>query len=218
MLHVGFAREGEQLATAHAEVRSCTTNVAAEQATMVVRLRLHGLLPKAAAALAYELDEVLSVSMDARQLQLFDGSPPEPEPEPDGPVDTGLRGRLVVLESGDDRVAGIVTDEAKEAITIDTLEGGAREVGRPSSGIMDTVLDVVAPEGADLEGLLATYCTQAMEAQMVPSWHDIVTAIGELYSEGSLKARSDFVWELEPQVLTRALEVAKESAPSESAP
>ena len=91
---------------------------------------------------------------------------------------------------------------------MDTLEAG--EVVIPRSARTDdaTVLDVVAPEGLELSELLSSYCDATSELGQIPSWHYIVAAIGELYSEGELQARQDFAWELSPPVLGRALELA----------
>ena len=207
LCHVAFAREREQLATGHAEIRSCSVNVAAEQSTLVVRLRVHGLLPKAAAALVYQLDEVLQVSMDSRQFDLFQPpkkeateSPPEASPEWDGWV-----GRVIVVSDGADKLAGICSVASHEEIIIETLEAGPVVMPRPEG--LDTVLEVVTPDGVDMGDLLEAYQTATLKASVVPSWHYIVTAIGELYAEGSLSARDDFAWELSPGVFTRAIEI-----------
>ena len=69
-----------------------------------------------------------------------------------------------------------------------------------------TVLDVVTPEGIELPELLESYQDATAKLKEIPSWHHIVAAIGELYSEGSLAARPDFAWELSPAVRARALE------------
>lgn len=209
LCHVAFAREREQLATGHAEIRSCSVNVAAEQSTLVVRLRVHGLLPKAAAALVYQLDEVLLVSMNAQKFDLYQPSEAateiRPEVVPVVPEWDSWVGRLIVVADGDDKIAGICSVASHEEIIIKTLEAGPIVLPTPEG--LDTVLEVVTPDGVDLDELLEAYQTATRKALGVPSWHYIVTAIGELYAEGSLSARDDFAWELSAGVITRAVEL-----------
>ena len=208
LCHVAFSRDMNQLATGHAEIRSCSVNVAAEQSTLVVRLRVHGLLPKSAAELVYQLDEVLLISMDTRQLDLFnpkDDAPKETEEAFQSPEWEGWVGRLVVVPDGNDKLAGICTIAGSDEITINTIEEGPVSVQTPKN--LDTVLDVVTPDGVDLEDLIEAYKDATKKTDTVPSWHYIVTAIGELYAEGSLSARPDFAWELSPVVIKRAIEV-----------
>jgi len=220
LLHVAFNRDRELLATGHAEVRNCTTTVAAEQAVMVIRLRVHGLLPKAAAALAYELDEVLLVSMDSRELGL--GQFPEHkegQPQGDGlagivgdPDDTPekaphpLIGCLVVVPDGEDRLAGIVLDADHDGITVDTLEGGPLLVSVALDAV-DNVLDVRPPAGVSMVMVVKDYHERSGAVCLLPSWHHVVEAIGELYSEGLLAATGG-QWELSPSVIERAIAIA----------
>ena len=77
----------------------------------------------------------------------------------------------------------------------------------PKSADVVESLDVVGPQGADFVELLDTFRDAVAQIRGVPSWHSIVTAIGELYAEGKITARDDFAWEISPPVVARAVEV-----------
>ena len=207
--------DGTHLARGHAEVRTATVSVTAQQAMLVVRLRLHGLLERAATDVVYKLDDVVQVRLAAQgapRLSVADavGVPPATR--------SGLVGRLVVAQVDDETtVAGIVVTQAAESLEVRELGGGAPVwVWLPASGRPDTVLDVVAPANEpDLQALEQDYREQCSEAGVAASWHDVITAIGVLYARQVVQARPDFAWELVPEVWAEALETATLNASGE---
>ena len=212
MLRVDMLKpDGESLATCHAEVRKCSIKVTASQGVLTVSLRLHGLVQEAAMQVVYQLDEQVQVQLrpHATQLSLPMGVEPD---KPSAPAldftKDDVRGKLVVCEVGDDVVAGIVHDVVdKTTLEISTLNEEDPVVisvpDKPSS-----VLAVSAPKGEYMHSMLREYVERCDAAKATPCWTDIISAIGEMYAEGSASEPKDGSWEVNRIVLDRAYQAA----------
>lgn len=198
------AEDGRHLARGHAEVRQATVSVTAAQAVLVVRVRVHGLLERAATDVVYQLDEVLQVRLSTQHAARL--SVAEAVGAGARPATGGLVGRLVVVQQGADVVAGIVVAQSGTVLQVECLDSVVEldmGAGRPA-----TVLDVTAPPGDSLGGLVQEYVERCDEAGVRASWHDVITAIGALYAQQQLQALPDYSWELVPAVWDTALEHA----------
>jgi hypothetical protein len=209
------AEDGRHLARGHAEVRQATVSVTAAQAVLVVRLRVHGLLERAATDVVYQLDEVLQVRLTTQQagrISVADAvgagsSRTQRGSQPGG----ALTGRLVVVQQGDELVAGVVTSQHGDTLQLEAL-GDHPVVVELGSTRPATVLDVVPPAGEALGDLVLDYTERCDDAGVRASWHDVITAIGVLYAQQRLQALPDYSWELVPEVWDTALEHATRRA------
>jgi len=184
--------------------------VTAAQAVLVVKIRVHGLLERAATDVVYQLDEVLQVRLTTQQaarLSVADAVGASTKSQRQAQSGGGLTGRLVVVQQDDEVVAGIVTSHNGSTLEIESLDEHPVVVdlgdSRPA-----TVLDVVAPAGENISDLVFDYTEQCADAGVRASWHDIITAIGSLYAQQKLQAMPDYSWELVPEVWETALEHA----------
>lgn len=208
------AEDGTHLARGHAEVRQATVSVTAAQAVLVVRVRVHGLLERAATDVVYQLDEVLQVRLTTQQsarMSVADavgvGGGRNRGSQPGG----SLVGRLVVIDQYGELVSGIVTSQQGGTLEIESL-GENIEVVELGDNRPSTVLDVCAPEGESLSELVSVYTERCEEAGVLPSWQDVITAIGTLYAQQKLQALPDYSWELVPDVWDTALDHAIHNA------
>lgn len=204
------AEDGTHLARGHAEVRQATVSVTAAQAVLVVRVRVHGLLERAATDVVYQLDEVLQVRLTAQhaaRISVADavgaGSTRTRGSQPGG----SLTGRLVVVQQGDELVSGVVTSQQGGTLEVEAL-GEHPVVVELGDSRPATVLDVVPPAGEALGDLVLDYTERCTAMGVRASWHDIIVAIGALYAEQRLQALPDYSWELVPEVWDAALEHA----------
>ena len=82
IVRVTFELDGSRLATGHAEIRSCAVTVNQSCSVLLVKMRLHGMMPTAAVSLVYAMDELVTVKAESRQMKLFDaGDPDESTPK-----------------------------------------------------------------------------------------------------------------------------------------
>jgi len=198
------AEDGRHLARGHAEVRQATVSVTAAQAVLVVRVRVHGLLERAATDVVYQLDEVLQVRLRTQHAARL--SVAQAVGAGAHPAAGGLVGRLVVVQQGAEVVAGVVVAQDGTALRVECLDTVVEldlGAGRPA-----TVLDVTAPPGDSLGALVQEYVERCEDAGVRASWHDVITAIGTLYAQQQLQALPDYSWELVPAVWDTALEHA----------
>jgi len=191
--------EGERLARGHCEVRSVACKAHAQQAVLVLRLRVHGLLLEAAMRVVSMLDELVQLRLEdhSQQLSLL--------PKPGPPA---LEGRLVVHATGDRVVAGIVAAQDGRTLQLATMEAEALVELTLQGAHPDTALHVVAPDGSSMRDDLVAYVTRCDEARVPASWNDVVTALGQLHAEHAAAARPDFSWELTPAVWDAAFALA----------
>lgn len=191
--------EGERLARGHCEVRSVGCKAHAQQAVLVLRLRVHGLLLEAAMRVVAMLDEQVQVRLEeqGQQLSLLPVADP-----PD------LEGMLVVHAIGDRVVAGIVASQDGRALQVATMEDAALVPLTLKGAHPDTALQVVPPDDGDLRADLLDYVARCDAARVPASWNDVVTALGQLHAEHAAAARADFAWELTPAVWDAAFALA----------
>jgi hypothetical protein len=209
------AEDGTHLARGHAEVKQATVSCTAAQAVLVVRLRVHGLLERAATDVVYRLDEVVQVRLDtqgAPRLSVADavGVRASGLRGPGGPA--SLVGRLVVVQQGDEAVAGLVTEHSGSMVHVQEMGADFVTACELGEGRPATVLDVVAPQHCELDAMLEDYVERCADSGLVPSWHDVITAIGHLYAQQLIQARPDFAWELVPRVWDAALDNAAQAS------
>lgn len=201
------AEDGRHLARGHAEVRQATVSVTASQAVLVVRVRVHGLLERAATDVVYQLDEVLQVSLTTQHAARLTVAEAVGAGQRPAQSVGGLIGRLVVVQHGTELMAGIVVHQDGTSLHLESLDEGVSLVdlgtGKPA-----TVLDVVPPPGEAMSELVSFYSASCAHAGVRASWHDVITAIGLLYAEQKLQALPDYSWQLDPEVWEAALEHA----------
>lgn len=192
--------EGERLARGHAEVRSVVCKATAQQAVLVLRVRVHGLLTDAAMQVVTMLDEQVQVLLEdhGQQLSLL----------PTSQVQVQLEGKLVVHSSGDRVVAGLVASQDGRTLQVATMEDEKLVQVVLTNSHPDTALEVVPPDDGNLRDDLVAYVERCDEARVPASWNDVITALGEMHAEHAANARPDFAWELTPEVWDRAYDHA----------
>lgn len=204
MLRCSFvSANGERLARGHCEVKAVLCKAHAQQAVLVVRLRLFGLLLEAAMQVVEQLDEQV-------QLQLEDGSG-QLSLLPQAQALPSLEGQLVVHTAGDTVLAGIVHSQQGSLLQLATMEHADFQRLDLGGKRPDSCLQVVPPDGHSLRDLMVGYVERCDAARVPASWLDVVSALGQLHAEGSVAARPDFAWELAPAVWDAAFIIA--SAP-----
>ena len=104
-------------------------------------------------------------------------------------------------------VSGIVVGESDSHLEIDTLQEVAT-VERPAH--VDSLLDVVGPNGGPLESALDLYKDSADSLGIPMLWEDIIEAIGRMYAEGDLTSGPGLAWEVTEDVVKRALLIGKD--------
>lgn len=194
--------QGDRLARSTCEVRNAEVKTTAAQAVLALRLRLHGLMRDAAMELVYSLDEQVQVQLspNVQQLSLFG---------PSGPPPADIVGRVVVHKVDDDRlVAGTVSYQDGRTLEIATMEDEELVKITLQGQHPDSVLQVRAPEGQDLQEMVRAYIERCDKAHIKASWNDVVTALGQLYADGELTAEADFAWVLKPMVWDAAFQLA----------
>ena len=196
VVRVSFDKlSGDSLASGHADVRQCSANVKGDSAVLVVKLRVHGLLPHAAASLAYALDECVDVRLDTQRAAKRSTKQQRVE----SINDDELLGRVVVVGEH----AGVVTKADGGELTIDTIADWV-EVSRPKR--VDSLLDVRC--GSWLE----VFERRCVESNFVPSWHPLIEAIGRLYARSEIEPTGDCAWVLDERVVDEALAVLASSS------
>jgi hypothetical protein len=189
--------DGETLANGHADVRAAAVNVKGESAVLVVKVRIHGLLPHAAAALAYSLDECVDVSIQSQQHS--SSRAPAQVPRDD------LTGCIVVV----DGIAGMVVESDADGVTLDTLN---ESLHVETSAVLSTTLDVSPPDGWTHETIITKYRERAIESGREPTWEAMIEAIGNLYASGEVEASADCSWPITDAVLDRAISLCESIA------
>jgi hypothetical protein len=211
-----FELDGNQLAEAHSEIRQCVVSVNGENAVLLVKMRVHGLLPEPASRLAYALDEVLTVKLESRNVQLFTPAfeekaeptdqEPAPKEEPSVQAEAADLSGCVVDIGG---YVGLVVKEEDGRIELDVLDDKYIEVSRPD--VVETRISVLAPDGEDLSDVLQSYIDAADKQEIKANWADIIEAIGVLYAEGGIQAiprGKEFAWTISETVTSRAISIA----------
>lgn len=198
--------EGGQIATGHAEVRGAGIAVTQAQAVLTIKLRVHGLLDRAATAVAYQLDEVLRVSLSkqsASRLTVAGAVGLQPPKTDSGVV------RLAVVNASGISIAGVVVDEGADWVSLRMIGEAApmRVTGKPTSRV-----EVAAPSGRTIDSVVEEYRSGCDAIGVVASWEDIIVAIGRMYAGGLIAPQPDFAWQLTQDVIEVATEVASARA------
>lgn len=200
--------EGGQIATGHAEVRGAGIAVTQAQAVLTIKLRVHGLLDRAATAIAYQLDEVLRVSLSKQAASRLTvaGAVGLPQQQPKS---SGGAVRLAVVNAAGISIAGVVVDEGSDWVSVQMIGESTpmRVAGKPTSQ-----LEVAAPTGQTIDGIVEDYRNRCEENDAMASWDDIIVAIGRMYAGGLIAPRPDFAWSLTQDVIEVATEVASTRA------
>lgn len=191
--------EDEVLAEGHCEVRGAQVVASASQAMLSLKLRIHGLTPEAAMAVVYKLDEQVAIRLlHYQQLSLLPTSDT-----------TDYVGKLIVHRHRGDVVAGIVASQDGKKVEVATMES-AELVPLELRGRPDTVLEVRADGDALLTDEIDAYVARCKEAEgeVVASWHDVVTALGNRYAADQAQATDDSAWVLTAEVWADAFALA----------
>lgn len=195
VVRVSFDKlSGDSLAAGHADVRQCAANVKGDSAVLVVKLRVHGLLPHAAASLAYALDECVDVRLDSQRAARSTTQQKRVETS-----DDELLGRVVVVGEH----AGVVVECSVDALVLDTIVERV-ELARPKR--VDTLLDVQFD--ADTIGAFERAC---VGSGLIPSWHALIESIGRLYARGEIEPTGDCAWVLDEHVVDEAVDALEAS-------
>lgn len=204
LLRVTFENlDGVQLATGHGEIRGATCKVSASQAVLIVKIRVHGLLQKAAIEVVYSLDDHLQVALrpNTTQLNLL------PKVE-----SVSLEGQLIVHRTPNGVVAGVVTSHKETVLGVATLEEPEIvRVDLPVDGVPDTCVEICVEDGVSLRDLLITYIERCDRSSVRSSWQDVVTAMGRLFASSELEPAADNSWVITQKVMDAAFEVASKA-------
>ena len=215
LLHVALTDESlrangetQKLASGHADIRHCVVNVNGSEAAMVIRLRIHGLLPHAAAGVVYKLDEVVTLQLDTHQLHLFDAGTEQPVSQAPTVNPTTLIGRIALVEKGGVSHCGVVLMEEGGTICLQTIENGNVSIDAPYK--VASSVCVLPQEGFDLPQLIDSYAQAMDKVGGAASWHDLIEAIGLLYAANQIETlinpgHDDFAFELSGEVIKKAI-------------
>ena len=208
---ISFKAEQGRPIHGHCEVKSASLKTSASQAMLILRARVHGLIPSSAMEVAYCLDE--QVLIEINETGVYEATEITMPTKWDN-----LVGALVVHVDpiGGQVIAGIVQmaeldeDKASPTVYIKSMESEEIHIIDSASDI-DTVLRVSTPEdGPELHVLISKYEEACRSCGLEPSWHDIIAAIGTLYGKNTISAQPDFSWELGAEVWTEALQIASD--------
>ncbi|MBT61226.1 MAG: hypothetical protein CMA63_06735 [Euryarchaeota archaeon] len=190
----------EQIASGHADVRQCVANVKGDSSVLVVKFRVHGLLPHAAADLAYSLDDCVDVRVESHRAVSSSSS------ESRNQDLSNLVGSLIAIED----TAGIVIKVDEESILLSSLVGSRFRVKHSGKAYRSLQVKFVDSKIQDFAGV----CLE--ETGHVLLWNDVIEAIGLLYARNELLPAADFSWVIEDQVLEQALDVLQRRVKPES--
>ena len=166
--------DGEHIASAHAEVRQAKLNVKKESGTLVISVRVYGLVQESAMNLAYNLDTHINIKFN-------DQSRAKPDFESSSVED--CVGKLVTTSINGDVVAGIVAEQFGDVVRVATLESDDFVSVDLSSASNTSIIPVEVKSGSDLHAMLRKYVVRCDEANVPSSWTHIVQAVGELFVE-----------------------------------
>ena len=198
---ISFA--GDQLAAGHSEIKQCITSVKGETAVVTLKLRMHDLIPRAAAALAYALDEIVDVKIESRQGVMYGSQEKEKQIDHDNLMDKLVNGQL---EDGTS-VTGLVVGVEGQDLLVTVLKSAKNPLKMKVSTSKIASLEIFVGEREKLDDILGTYESSCVGGGIDPNWDDIVEAIGLLYAEGKIESRADFQWEVSKVVIERAVEL-----------
>jgi len=187
------------IATGHAEIRSVSCRAAKQDAVLILRLRVHGLLSHAAIRLVDSLDEAVSLTLSSSG-----GAQDAPAPQT---AAAQLVGRLIVTDTGSGVIAGIVSAAVGDAVFVETMEDAEPVSVDPA---VDSVISITMSDDDSLGVMISAYRSACADAGVSASWHDVVTALGVAYAE-SAASPAGGSWELSPAVWASALAIARES-------
>lgn len=170
--------------------------VSARSRTFIARVRVGGLGPEEVATLCGALDERVHLSTSSLQVTLFGGA---------GTVSVPVRRDVREIVSLRVEVGGLteyrfgsVTNETDRAISLrDLYEETPEDYDLASSEVVSR-LRVAASDR-----LLSAYRERATSIGLVPSWGDLIVALGRDYGAGA--ASDGGVWALRPDHLRTAL-------------
>jgi hypothetical protein len=203
IIRATISLDDSKLASGHAEVTLCQVSSSPSASVLIVKMRVHGLLPQSASDLVYSLDDIVTLSLEEKGISMFSDA--------DDTVDIALTewsGRLISTK----QATGLVVSETEADMVVDTI-GAKVTLGRTVK--VTSSLDIVAPSEGSIESILDDYKTQAINIGVKASWSDVVEAIGLLYAESRIDTRSDFTWEISPIVIEKALEIGATNKASE---
>jgi hypothetical protein len=195
----------EKIATGHSDIRHCVVNINGQDSSLVVRFRLHGLLPHAASAMVYKLDEIIVVKLSSHQLSVFGN-------EISSVFESQIIGKVALVEVGEDQHCGIVTEETEESVSLDLINGSLK-IESPYK-LLSTV-NVIPQEGFAFDQLLASYKEAMVSIGRDASWHDLIESMGQMYASNQLEAKAsdysdDFAFELNGTVIKNAISLCSE--------
>ena len=167
--------------------------VSAKLRTFIARVRVGGLAPEQIATLCGALDERVHLTTSAMQLALFGGQTTVPAREIREVV--SLR---IEAPGGTEFRFGAVTNETDLSISVRDLHEATPETFDLAAVEVVSRLRIEAPDR-----LLAAFCGTAAGIGLLPSWGDLIVAVGQDYGSGT---RSDAgVWVLQPAHVRSAL-------------
>jgi hypothetical protein len=195
----------EKIASGHSDIRHCVVNINGQDSSLVVRFRLHGLLPHAASAMVYKLDEIIVIKLSSHQLSVFGN-------EISDEFKSQIIGKVALVESGEEQHCGIVTDETDRTLSLDLIEG--RVTLEAPYKLLSTV-NVVPQEGFQFDQLLKSYKLAMVSVGKNASWHDLIETMGQMYASNQLEAKvsdysEDFSFELNGNVIKNAITMSVE--------
>lgn len=192
-----FTLLNHSVAEGHADIRQCSSNVSGDSAVLVVKFRIHGLLPEPASELAYSLDECLNVRVQSHGTRAEVSS--EPSFVRSSSWDS-MVGKVVVL---DDHI-GRVVEISDSHVMLDTLCGNIESVSRDDLSI-PTVDFEINSNDEDLEIMIKKFELRCEEVGVEANWSDLIDAIGRLYAKGEIQPTADCTWTITDEVIDEAL-------------
>jgi len=190
--------EGEHIASAHAEVRQAKLNVKKESGTLIISVRVYGLVEDAAMSLAYNLDTHINIKFSEQS-----GSAPSPTEE----IDKNCVGRLLTASLGDQVICGIVAEQAGSVVNVATLESDDYVTVDMSVVSNVSTIRIEVKAGSDLREMLLKYIDRCDSANVKSSWTHVVQAVGELFVEDNTLMHGDG-WLLTDAVFDHAFSIA----------
>ena len=195
IIRATISLDGNKLASGHAEVTVCQVSASQSASVLVVKMRIHGLMPQSSSDLVYSLDEIVTLSLEEKGISVFADN--------EDVVDftsTEWSGRLITTK----QATGLVVSETEADMVIDTIRS---LVTLGQTVKVTSSLDIVAPNESSIDMVIEDYKTQAVNMGVDANWSDVVEAIGLLYAESIIQTRADFAWEISPIVIEKALQI-----------
>lgn len=195
---------GTALAKGHCEVKAVLCKAHAQQAVLVIRLRVFGLLLKSAMDVVEQLDEQVTLNLSSAPLTAVSNESGTPETP-------NLTGSLIVYEHDNGNLtAGIVVQQNGSSLKLSVLELDQDDyVEVEMVDQISTSLQVRGPNGEVFKDLIFEYIQRCANAERNPSWRHIVNALAIMHASGELEPEPDGTWVLTAEVWETAFSVAQ---------